>query len=102
MSNPFSYSFCMNILNLDEAPKDPIEKIMWLSGVREQAARELDAAFAEAYFEARLQRRLETAIAAGPYAKKRVLAYTRHENQRRGRAVRWGDGLDPTSTTYRG
>jgi hypothetical protein len=37
------------ILNLDAAPADPIERIMWLSGVMEQAKAELDAAFAEAY-----------------------------------------------------
>lgn len=90
------------ILNLDEAPKDPIERVLWLSGVNEQVRKELDDAFAEAYFEARLQRRLDSALAAGPYAKKRVLAYTRHENQRRGRTVRWGDGLDSTSTAYSG
>jgi hypothetical protein len=90
------------ILNLDAAPADPIERIMWLSGVMEQAKAELDAAFAEAYFEARFQGNLETAIKAGPYARKRVLAYTRQENQRRGRVVRWGDGADPTSTAYSG
>jgi hypothetical protein len=88
------------ILNLSEAPKDPIERLLYLSGVNEQVRKELDAAFAEAYFEARLQRRLDAAVAAGPYARKRVLAYTRHENQKRGRSVRWGDGADATSTAY--
>jgi hypothetical protein len=92
----------MPLLNLSDAPDDPIERVMYLSGVMEQVRKELDAAFAEAYFEARLQHRLESAIAAGPYAKKRVLAYTRRENQRRGRIIRWGDGLDATSTAYRG
>lgn len=92
----------MSLLNLDDAPKDPIERVMYLSGVKEQAAKELDEAFAVAYFEARLQRRLDTAITAGPYARKRVLAYTRQENQRRGRTVRWGDKADPTSTAYDG
>lgn len=90
------------LLNLDDMPTDPIERIMWLTGVKEQSAAELDAQFAEAYFEARLQHRLDTAIAAGPYARKRVLAYTRHENQKRGRSIRWGDGADPTSTAYSG
>lgn len=88
------------LLRLDDAPKDPIERIIWLSGVKEQAAKELDEAFAEAFFEARLQHRLETAITAGPYARKRVLAYTRAENQKRGRTVRWGDKADTTSTAY--
>lgn len=90
------------ILRLDEAPKDPVERIMWLSGVMDAVREELDAAFEEAYFEARLQRRLEAAIAAGPYARKRALAFTRHANQKRGRTVRWNDGADPTSTAYTG
>lgn len=90
----------MRLLNLDDCPSDPIEAVMWLSGVREQVGKELDEAFGAAYFEARLQHRLEAAVTAGPYAKKRALAYTRAENQRRGRAVRWNDGIDPTSSAY--
>jgi hypothetical protein len=89
-----------SLLNLDQAPKDPIERVMWLSGVMAQAQTELDEAFSEAYFEARLQRRLDAAITAGPHARKSVLAFTRKANERRGRAVRWGDGLDATSTAY--
>lgn len=89
-----------NILNLDDAPKDPVARVMWLSGVKAQAYMELDAAFAEAYFEARLQQQLDAAIAAGPYARKRALAFTRNENERRGRVVRWNDRADPTSTAY--
>lgn len=89
-----------SILNLSEAPADPIERIMWLSGVAEAVTRELDAEFAEAYFNARLQRRLASAIEVGPHSRKRVLAYTRAENDRRARIVRWGDGADATSTAY--
>jgi hypothetical protein len=92
----------MSILNLSEAPKDPIRRVMWLSGVKEQALKELDDAFAKAYFTARMERRLDAAIEAGPYARKRVLSLTRRENQKRGRPVRWGDGADPTSTAYSG
>jgi hypothetical protein len=88
------------LLRLDDAPKDPIERLMYLSGVKEQVALELEEALAEAYFQARLQHRFEAALAAGPYALKRALALTRHENQRRGRTVRWGDGLDATSSAY--
>lgn len=88
------------ILDLTEMPHDPIERVLWLSGVKEQVNRELDAAFGEAYYTARLQRRLISAMTAGPHAMKRVLAYTRHENDRRGRSVRWNDGLDSTSTAY--
>jgi hypothetical protein len=90
------------ILNLADAPSDPIERLLWLSGVREAVSDELDHEFSVSYYEARLQGRLATAIAAGPYARKRVLAFTRAENQRRGRTVRWGDRADPTSTAYRG
>lgn len=89
------------LLNLDDMPTDPIERVLWLSGVNEQVRRELDHAFEEAYFEARLQRRLEAAVTAGPYAMKRALAFTRHANERRGRPIRWGDGLDATSTSYK-
>lgn len=89
------------LLNLDTAPKDPIERLMYLSGVKERVNQELEIALSEAYFQARLQHRFEAALAAGPYALKRALALTRHENQRRGRSVRWGDGLDATSTAYR-
>lgn len=92
----------MSILNLSQAPTDPIERVAWLAGVHEAVAKELDQAFAESYFEARLTGRLEAAISAGPYARKRVLAYTRRENQRRGRSIRWNDGADPTSTAYKG
>lgn len=88
------------LLNMEDAPEDPIERIMWLSGVKQQANAELDDALGAAYFSARLQRRLDTAVAAGPYARKRVLALTRRENEKRGRTVRWGDGADPTSTAY--
>jgi len=89
-----------SLLNFDDAPKDPIERLVWLSGVHLQVARELDTAYAEAYFEARLQGRFDAAVAAGPYARKRALAYTRHENERRGRLIRWNDKADPTSTAY--
>lgn len=92
----------MRILNLDAAPTDPIERIMWLTGVKEKALAELDEAFRVAYYKARLERRFDAAIAAGPYAKKRALAMTRAENNRRGRAIRWNDGLDATSTAYDG
>jgi hypothetical protein len=90
----------MALLNLDAAPDDPIERIMWLSGVLNRAETELDEQLAKAYYEARLQRRLEPAISAGPYNRKKVLALTRRENERRGRSVRWNDGADPTSTAY--
>ena len=91
-----------HILNLADAPEDPIKRIMWLSGVHEQAEKELALAFAAAYFEARLQRRLDSAVDAGVHSRKRILAFTRAENEKRGRPVRWGDGADKTSTAYDG
>lgn len=89
----------MSILNLTDAPLDPIRKIAWLSGVLEQAKTELDDALAPAYFQARMEgpKRFEAAVRAGPYAMKTALALTRRENRKRGQMVRWGDGLDPTS-----
>jgi hypothetical protein len=90
------------ILNMADAPDDPIARVIWLGGVHEQAEKELADAFAAAYFEARLQRRLDSAVEVGPHSRKRVLAFTRAENQRRGRSVRWGDGADITSTAYDG
>jgi hypothetical protein len=91
----------MPLLNLDPAPDDPVERIMWLSGVMKQAKSELDDQLAKAYFDARLQGRLDAAVSAGPYARKTVLAITRRENQSRGRMVRWRDGADPSSSAFR-
>jgi hypothetical protein len=90
------------ILNLQEAPESPIERLMWLSGVMEEVKEELDAEFRRAYYEARLQKQLEPALALGLHSRKRILAYTRAENEKRGRTVRWQDGVDPTSTAYTG
>mgnify|MGYP000872330280 CR=1 FL=1 len=90
----------MPILNLSNLPNDPIERLLWLSGVQTAVTTELDAAFAEAYFDARLQGRFETAMGLGLHGKKRALAFTRHHNNINRRLVRWGDSLDPTSTLY--
>lgn len=91
-----------SLLNLEAAPKDPLERIMWLSGVQARVTSELETAFSEAYFNARIQRRLDAAISAGPHSRKRVLALTRKANTRKGRMVKWGDGADPSSTAYQG
>ena len=92
--------FVTMMLNMDDAPSDPIERLMWLTGAKAQVAKELEQEFREAYFNARIQGRLDAAVSAGPYARKRVLAFTRAENEKRGRTVRWGDRADPTSTAY--
>lgn len=81
------------ILNLADAPADPLERLLWLSGVREEAARELDAEFQRAYFNARVEQRITAAIGLHLHPAKKVLAWTRAENESRGRSIRWGDGL---------
>lgn len=102
VSSLSAYSLRMALLNMDDAPADAIERIMWLDGVMEQARLELDEALALAYFEARLQRRFPEALSVGKTSKKRALALTRAHNERTGRSVRWNDGLDATSTAYSG
>lgn len=80
------------ILDLD-LPGDPIRALLYLSGVHDAVARELDQQWRRAYFEARLTGRIDQALALHLHARKRVLAYTRAENERRGRVIRsWGDG----------
>ena len=90
----------MSILNLGKAPRDPVALVVYLDGVQEQVQRELDHAYEEAYFRARLERRFDSAVAVGRASRKRALAWTRRANERRGRAIRWNDSLDPTSTAY--
>jgi len=90
----------MSLLNLGKAPKDPALRIVWLAGVQAKAREELDAALASAYFEVRLHGQLDEVLRLGYHSRKRALAWTRAENERRGRVVRWGDGLDPTSSAY--
>jgi hypothetical protein len=90
------------LLILTDAPEDSIERIMWLSGALDAAKREIETAFAEAYFTARLEGRFDSAVSAGPYARSSALRLTRQWNNRTGRMVRWGDGLDASSTAYRG
>lgn len=91
-----------NILNLDDAPDDAIQRLAWLSGVREAALRELDQAYAEAYFDARLTGRFDAALSLGLHGKKRALAMTRAVNNARRRLIRWNDGRDASSSQYRG
>lgn len=89
-----------HILNLGDAPHDPIEKLLWLSGVKEATQRELEAAYADAYFEARISGRFEAALSLGLHGRKRALAWTRRVNNGRHRMVRWGDRIDKTSSAY--
>lgn len=92
----------MSILNLQDKPFDPIEAIQWLGGIKAAVEKELDAAYAEAYFTARQQGRFEYALELGIHGKKRALAYTRRWNNQLGRMIRWNDGLDRYSTRFDG
>lgn len=80
------------ILNLRNAPDDPIERLVWLGGVKDQVEAEMNAQWSEAYFWARFTGRLDAALALGIHSRKRVMAYTRAENEHRARMIRWGDG----------
>jgi hypothetical protein len=90
----------MSILSTSEAPDDPIERLLWLSGAAEAAKAEIEDAFAKAYFEARLSGRLDAAVGLGLHSKSTVLRLTRRENNASQRMVRWGDGADATSSAY--
>lgn len=80
------------ILNLESAPDDPIERLVWLGGVKEAVEREMDEQWVQAYFWARFTGRLDAALDLGLHSRKRVMAYTRRGNEHAGRMVRWGDG----------
>lgn len=92
----------MAILNLEDLPSDPLERLIWLGGVKDAVASELDDAYAEAYAEARLRGLFDTALQFGPYGKKRALALTRRWNNTQARMIRWGDHIDRTSSAYDG
>ena len=81
----------MSLLNLSEAPEDPIERLLWLSGVKTQVQRELDREFQLAYFWCRFTGRLDEAERLALHSHKRIMAFTRSENEARGRMVRWND-----------
>lgn len=80
------------MVDFSEAPHDPIERLMWLSGVKDVVDKELHAQWQTAYFQARQTGRLDTALTLGYHSHKRIMAYTRAENERTGRQWRWGDG----------
>lgn len=82
----------MNI-DFSETPSDPIERLLWLSGARESFDQQVGTAWQVAYFEARLKGLIDPAIGLHLHSRKRILAFTRAENERRGRVVkRWSDG----------
>lgn len=81
------------LVDFSDAPSDPIERLMWLSGVRQAVDGQLTAEWRSAYFTARQRGLLDPALALGYHSHKAVMAFTRAENERRGRVIaRWGDG----------
>lgn len=80
------------IVDFSTAPTDPVERLMWLSGAREAFDAQLTAEFQRAYFDARRTGRFDIALSLGLHSKKRALAMTRHENESRGRMIKWRDG----------
>lgn len=79
-------------LDLSSAPTDPIERLLWLSGLDQAVRKEINLAWQSAYFEARKQGVFQAALDLKLHPKKRALAWTRHENEALGRAIaRWGD-----------
>jgi hypothetical protein len=82
----------MTFLDLTSAPADPIERLVWLSGIDQALRKEVNSAWQDAYFEARIKGCFATALDLELHPRKRALAWTRHENEARGRAItRWGD-----------
>lgn len=81
----------MGILNLDSAPDEPLERLAWLGGVREQVAAEMEHEWRRAYFTLRLEGRLDQAASLLLHSHKKIMAFTRAENEARGRLIRWGD-----------
>ena len=80
-------------IDLEDMPKDPIERLVWLSGAQEAFDELISPLWQRAYYEARMTGRLDTAIQMHHHPKKKVVAYTRAENEANGRAIRWGDGI---------
>ena len=74
-----------------EPPHDALERVLWLAEYRRLVLEEVDEALSEAYFAARMEGRLESAVEIGPHSRRQALRMTRQVNEARGRQVRWGD-----------
>lgn len=79
-------------INLTDPPTDPIERLVWLSGAKEAFDNQITPMWQTAYFEARQTGRLDAALNLRLHSRKRVMSWTRAENERLGRQWRWGDG----------
>jgi hypothetical protein len=80
-------------LDFSEAPHDPIERLLWLSGAKDAFDAQVTTLWQQTYYEARLSGRFGAALDLHLHSRKRALAFTRAENERRGRAMHWGDGF---------
>lgn len=89
-----------SILDLHDAPEDPLERLVWLTGVEKRVAAELEAERQRVTFEIRLAGGLENLIGLGLYSRTRILKWARAENRRRGMSVRWNDNADPKSSGF--
>jgi hypothetical protein len=84
----------MNYIDFSNAPENPIERLVWLSGINAAVQKEINGAWQLAYFDARQQGMFPEALALGLHSLKRALAWTRHENEARSRVItRWRDGF---------
>lgn len=79
------------LLDLSDAPEEPLRRLIWLSGVKEQVRTELDAEYQCIYFTMRMEGTLDHAIDLGEHSLTQIMAFTRNENEARGRQVRWND-----------
>lgn len=74
-------------------PTDSLERLIWLQQTMARLEREAEAEYQRLYFTLRLEQRLDVAQSLGLHSHKKIMAYTRAENESRGRMVRWGDHL---------
>lgn len=79
-------------IDLNDAPKDPIERLVWLSGAQEAFDNQIEPMWRKAYFQARQTGRLDAALNLGFHSRKKIMSFTRAENERTGRQWKWGDG----------
>jgi hypothetical protein len=78
-------------IDLSDAPQDAIELLVWLSGARNAFDAQIEPMWQRAYFDARFTGRLDEAENLRLHSHKKIMEYTRAENERRGRMIRWGD-----------
>lgn len=89
-------------IKLGRAPSDSADRLIWLSEQEQEVKRQFEDLYADTYSTLRMEGRLDWAISVGLHGRKRILTWTRRWNRKRGRMMKWGDGLDKSSTNYRG